>query len=231
MRKILGVFWVLILASGVCRADGEMDMNKDAVKRSYSVGYQVGGDFRRQNMDINPEILIKGIEDGLSGTEPAMSESEMRQTLVDLQKRVDALEEEAKAALARKNSEEGKTFLDQNGRKEGVKTLSSGLQYRVITEGKGATPGAEDTVTVHYRGTFIDGKEFDSSYKRNQQATFKLNQVIRGWTEGLQLMRPGAKYRFFIPPHLAYGEKGAGSVIEPNSTLIFEVELLSVGGN
>ncbi|MDT8366441.1 MAG: FKBP-type peptidyl-prolyl cis-trans isomerase [bacterium] len=231
MKKILCIVWVLFLASGVCRADGEMDMNKETVKRSYSVGFQVGGDFRRQGLDINPEVLLKGIQDALSGAQPVMSEPEMKQTLVDLQKRVEILDQEQKKALARKNSEEGKTFLNENAGKEWIKTLPSGLQYRVITEGEGTGPGADDTVTVHYRGTFIDGKEFDSSYKRNQQATFKLNQVIRGWTEGLQLMRPGAKYRFFIPPHLAYGKKGAGSVIGPNSTLIFEVELLSVGGN
>ena len=228
MRKILCTVWVLFVASGVCRADGEMDMNQEAVKRSYSVGFQVGGDFRRQGLDINPEVLLEGIQDALSGAQPVMSEPEMRQTLVELQKRVETLEQEKRVALARKNGADGKAFLDENAAKEGIKTLPSGLQYRVITEGEGKRPGPEDTVTVHYRGTLIDGKEFDSSYKRNQQATFKLNQVIRGWTEGLQLMRPGAKYRFFIPPHLAYGEKGAGSKIPPNSTLIFEVELISV---
>jgi FKBP-type peptidyl-prolyl cis-trans isomerase len=132
------------------------------------------------------------------------------------------------AGTPAENQKEGDTFLAANGKKPGVKTLPSGLQYTVIKEGTGRQPAATDTVTVHYKGTLINGTEFDSSYKRGQPASFPLNQVIKGWTEGVQLMKEGAKYRFFIPPHLAYGQRGAGPTIGPNATLIFEVELLSV---
>ena len=231
MSRIVCTVWVLLLTSGVGWAGGELDLNDERIKRSYSVGYQVGGDFSRQGMEINPEVLIKGIQDALSGTEPEMSEQEMRQTLVDLNKKVLALQKEKEMAFAERNSAEGKAFLDENGKKDSIKILSSGLQYEVIKGGTGAPPKATDTVTVHYRGTLIDGTEFDSSYSRNQPATFALNRVIKGWTEGLQLMKPGAKFLFFIPPDLAYGERGAGGTIGPNSTLIFEVELLSVEGS
>ena len=231
MSRIVCTVWVLLLTSGVGWAGDELDLNDESVKRSYSVGYQVGGDFRRQSVDINPEVLIKGIQDALSGTKPVMSEQEMRQTLVDLNKKVLALQKEKEMAIAERNSAEGKAFLDENAKKSSIKTLSSGLQYEVIKGGTGAPPKATDTVTVHYRGTLIDGTEFDSSYTRNQPATFALNRVIKGWTEGLQLMKPGAKFLFFIPPDLAYGERGAGGTIGPNSTLIFEVELLSVEGS
>ena len=129
---------------------------------------------------------------------------------------------------AAKNLADGKAFLAENAKVEGVKTLPSGLQYQVLSEGEGSPPAASDTVTVQYRGTLIDGSEFDSSYERGEPATFSLDRVIPGWTEGLQLMRPGAKYRLFIPPELAYGERGGGGKIAPNSALVFEVELLSV---
>lgn len=134
----------------------------------------------------------------------------------------------AAAGTPAENQKEGDAFLAANGKKPGVTTLPSGLQYAVLKKGTGRQPAATDTVTVHYQGTLINGTEFDSSYKRGQPASFPLNQVIKGWTEGVQLMKEGAKYRFFIPPHLAYGQRGAGPVIGPNSTLIFEVELLSV---
>lgn len=227
--------WFMFLAflmfwSGLCWADGSLDLETEKNRISYSVGYQVGGDFRRQGMDINPEILVRGVQDALNEVEPAMSKEEMRQTLVDLQKRITAANEENKRTQAEKNLTEGKNFLSANASKDGVTVLPSGLQYLILTEGEGAPPKATDVVTVHYRGTLIDGTEFDSSYRRNQPATFALNRVIPGWTEGLQLMKPGAKYKLFIPPDLAYGERGAGSRIGPNATLIFEVELLEVKG-
>ena len=231
MKRKAIIFLGLTLISSLCWAAGSLDLEDERVRSSYSVGYQVGGDFIRQGMEINPEVLMKGIQDGLSGTEPVMSEQEMRQTLVDLNKKVLALQQEEKLNLAERNSAEGKAFLDENGKKGSIKTLSSGLQYEVIKGGAGTPPKTTDTVTVHYRGTLIDGTEFDSSYKRNAPATFRLDRVIKGWTEGLQLMQPGAKFLFFIPPDLAYGEKGAGGTIGPNSTLIFEVELLSVEGS
>jgi len=216
------------LMTGLCWADDRIDLVDEKARISYSVGYQVGSDFRRQGVDIDPEMILQGAQDALSGEDPLMTPEEMRKTLTDLQKKVTQarLEKEKQADL--ETLADGESFLKDNGKVEGVTTLPSGLQFKVIAAGKGSPPGAEDTVTVHYRGTLIDGTEFDSSYKRNQPATFKLSRVIKGWTEGLQLMKPGAKYMFFIPPELAYGEKGAGGAIGPNSTLIFEVELLSV---
>lgn len=224
---LLAVLTGCLFAPASWAGDAGLVESEDG-KISYSVGYQMGGDFKRQKLAIQPEAFLKGVQDALSGTGPAMPEEEMRQTLIDLKKRVTALQREEKLALAERNRSQGETFLEENGKKEGVKTLPSGLQYRVLSAGEGQAPWATDMVTVHYRGTLIDGTEFDSSYSRNQPATFALNRVIKGWTEGLQLMKPGAKYRLFIPPHLAYGERGAGAKIGPNSTLIFDVELLEV---
>jgi FKBP-type peptidyl-prolyl cis-trans isomerase FklB len=157
-----------------------------------------------------------------------MSQEEIRATLTSLQQRLMAARQQELKEKGAKNLEEGKKFLVENQKKEGIKTLPSGLQYKVLTEGSGKTPKAEDTVTVNYKGTLIDGTEFDSSYKRGQPATFQVKGVIKGWTEALQLMKEGSKWQLFIPPELGYGERGAGSTILPNSTLIFEVELLTV---
>jgi FKBP-type peptidyl-prolyl cis-trans isomerase len=157
-----------------------------------------------------------------------MTPEEMRQALTELKRQAAAAAEQQREAQARKNRAEGEAFLAENAEKPGVTTLPSGLQYQVLAEGEGEPPAATDSVTVHYRGTLIDGTEFDSSYARGEPASFPLERVIRGWTEGLQLMRPGAKYRLFVPSELAYGEGSAGSKIGPGSTLVFEVELLSV---
>jgi FKBP-type peptidyl-prolyl cis-trans isomerase FklB len=198
-------------------------------KLGYSIGYQVGGDFRRQGLSIDPELVVKGVLDAVEGSEPLMTPAEMRLPLAELQRKAAAAERRQLEERARNNLAAGKAFLAENGKRAGVTTLPSGLQYEVLAVGEeGDAPKATDTVTVHYRGTLIDGSEFDSSYRKNQPATFPLDRVIRGWTEGLQLMRPGAKYRLFVPPELAYGERGAGARIGPNATLVFEVELLSV---
>jgi FKBP-type peptidyl-prolyl cis-trans isomerase FklB len=219
---------VLSLLPGASFAGEAVDLGDEKQKLSYSVGYQVGGDFRRQGLRIDPELVVKGVLDALAGSEPLMTPAEMQRTLTQLKQEAAATERRQREERARKNLAEGKAFLAENGKKDSVWTLPSGLQYQVITKGEGGSPEATDTVTVHYRGTLIDGSEFDSSYGRGQPATFALDRVIRGWTEGLQLMRPGAKYRFYIPPELAYGEDGAGTRIGPNATLLFEVELLSV---
>ena len=157
-----------------------------------------------------------------------MSQEEIRATISELQKRVTAERQKELKEKGAKNLEESKKFLAENQKKEGIKTLPSGLQYKVLTEGTGKTPKETDNVTVNYKGTLIDGTEFDSSYKKGQPATFQVNGVIKGWTEALQLMKEGSKWQLFIPPELAYGERGAGPTILPNSTLIFEVELLTV---
>jgi len=217
---------LLLLAAAVAEEGPAPEDHQEIV--NYSIGYQVGGDFRRQQVEIDPASLLRGVQDALSGAEPEMSQQEMDNTLSELQRQLGDAQEKRRQATAQRNLEAGRAFLEANASQAGVTTLPSGLQYRVIEEGEGDSPKADDTVTVHYRGTLIDGKEFDSSYRRDQPATFLLKRVIRGWTEGLQLMKPGAKYQLFVPPDLAYGERGGGSRIPPNSTLVFEVELLSV---
>jgi FKBP-type peptidyl-prolyl cis-trans isomerase FklB len=157
-----------------------------------------------------------------------MTAEEIRATITSLQQRLMASQQKVLKEQAAKNLSVSKAFLAENGKKEGIKTLPSGLEYKVLTEGSGKMPKAEDTVTVHYKGTLIDGTEFDSSYKRGQPATFKVKGVIKGWTEALQLMKEGSKWQLFIPPELGYGERAAGPQIPPNSALIFEVELISV---
>jgi FKBP-type peptidyl-prolyl cis-trans isomerase FklB len=204
------------------------DREDEEPKLSYSIGYQVGGDFKRQGLEIDPELVVKGVLDAQAGSEPLMTSGEMRETLTELKQQATAAAEQQREEQARKNLADGESFLAENAEQKGVRTLPSGLQYQVLSEGEGSPPAATDTVTVQYRGTLIDGREFDSSYARGEPATFPLDRVIPGWTEGLQLMRPGAKYRLFVPSQLAYGERGAPPKIGPNTTLVFEVELLSV---
>jgi FKBP-type peptidyl-prolyl cis-trans isomerase FklB len=228
MRNVLRVGIALALVFGPSLAAEASDLEDETQKLSYSIGYQVGGDFKRQGLEIDPDLVVRGVLDAHSGSEPLMTAEEMRQTLTELRQRAVAAAKQQREEQAAKNLAAGEAFLAENAGKEGVKTLPSGLQYQVLSEGEGDPPGATDTVTVHYRGTLIDGSEFDSSYGRGEPATFPLDRVIPGWTEGLQLMRPGAKYRLFVPAELGYGERGSGRNIGPNSTLIFEVELLSV---
>ena len=218
----------LILFVGVSSGSEKPELTDEREKLSYSIGYQVGGDFKRQGLEINPEVLIKGIEDAMREQTPLMSTGEMRSTLVELQRRAAAAQEEKRDALGQKNLAEGETFLEENAAEEGVITRPSGLQYKVVRAGSGRTPAPGDSVTVHYRGTLIDGTEFDSSYSRGNPATFASNRVIQGWQEALSLMKEGDKWKVFVPAGLAYGERGAGAKIGPNSTLIFEVELISV---
>src|SRR5213596_1240364 len=197
-------------------------------KVSYSIGLDIGMTFQKQKMEINSDVLAAGLKDGLSGAKPLLSPEEVRQVMTQFSKDMREKTAAANKEAADKNTKEGEKFLAENKAKPGVKTTASGLQYKVEKEGSGTPPKETDTVEVNYRGTLIDGTEFDSSYKRGEPATFPVNRVIKGWTEGLQLMKPGAKYKLFVPSNLAYGAGGAGSDIGPNSTLIFEVELLSV---
>lgn len=198
-------------------------------KASYALGLNISQSLKAQGVEIDPEQMAKGIKDGLSETAPTMSPEEMQAILTAFQKELTTKRAEMAKAEATKNLADGKAFLDANAKKEGVKTLPSGLQYQVLKEGKGPKPTAASTVKTHYRGTLLDGREFDSSYKRGEPAEFPVNGVIRGWTEALQLMTTGSKYKLFIPATLAYGEQAPqGSIIGPNSTLIFEVELLEV---
>ncbi len=221
------ILGICLLAS-VCWADEQATLKDQKDRESYSLGYQFGQSLKQQGLDIDLDVYTAAIRDALGPKKPLMSQDEIRLTISELQKRVMAARQNELKEKAEKNFIEGKAFLEKNREKEGVKTLPDGLQYKVLAEGPGNTPKATDTVQVNYRGTFIDGTEFDSSYKRGQPATFQVDGVIKGWTETLQLMKVGSKWQLFIPPYLAYGERGMGR-IPPNSTLIFEIELLSIG--
>lgn len=224
--------WILVIGflifGSEANGQGTPTLKDQKDRVSYVIGMDIGTNLKRQSIEINPELLLRGLKDGLSGNKPLMSDQEMRETIAAFQREMQARQEEAAKKMGEKNKKEGEAFLAENRKKEGVVTLTSGLQYKVIKKGSGKRPKLTDTVTTHYRGTLIDGTEFDSSYRRGQPATFPVDGVIAGWTEALQLMEEGAKWQLFIPPHLAYGERGAGPQIGPHATLIFEVELLSV---
>jgi FKBP-type peptidyl-prolyl cis-trans isomerase FklB len=197
-------------------------------RSSYAIGIDIGRGLKAQGMEIDANSLAKGLTDALAGSKPLLSDKELAAAMADLQKTATAHAQEMITKLAERNKKDGDAFLADNKKKEGVKSLPSGLQYKVVKEGKGATPRKTDVVTTHYRGTFLDGTEFDSSYRRNEPAKFPVNRVIKGWTEALQLMKVGDKWQLFIPSALAYGEQGMGQDIPPNATLIFDIELLDV---
>ena len=221
--RVIAVLGILFLVSQV-NAEEKLLLKNQKEKVSYIIGMDIGGNLKRQSVDVDPNILAKGVKDALAGGKPLLTEQEIQETMAAFQKEMMAKQSE----VAKKNKAEGEAFLAANKKKEWVKALQSGLQYKVIKAGTGKKPKSTDTVTVHYRGTLIDGTEFDSSYKRGQPVSFPVSGVIPGWTEALQLMGEGAKWQLFIPSNLAYGEKGAGRDIGPNATLIFEIELVSI---
>ena len=225
---ILTTLTIVLLAIGCTAADKTPKLETLMDKVSYSIGLNIGKDFKAQNIEVNPELLARGIKDAISDTKPLLTDEEIQEAIGSFQQERMAEAEEMAKAAGEKNRQEGESFLLENAKKEGVVTLPSGLQYKVIEEGTGKSPEPGDQVTVHYRGTLVDGTEFDSSYERGEPVTFPVGGVIPGWTEALQLMKEGAKWNLFIPPSLAYGEQGAGQVIGPNATLLFEVELISV---
>jgi FKBP-type peptidyl-prolyl cis-trans isomerase FklB len=214
--RLIAVLGVLFLVSQVY-GQGKLVLKNQKEKVSYIIGMDIGGNLKRQLIDVDPNIFARGIKDALSGEKPLLTEQEIQETMIAFQREV-----------MEKQKKRGEAFLAENKNKEGVKTLPSGLQYKVIKAGTGKIPKLNDTVTTHYRGTLIDGTEFDSSYKRGQPVSFQVSGVIPGWTEALQLMQEGAKWQLFIPSNLAYSERGAGGVIGPNATLIFEMELISI---
>ncbi len=221
MKHLILIFAAGSLALPLFGQEKSPQLKDQKDKVSYSIGLNIGFNLNRQNVQINPDVLTAGIKDAIAG-KPQLTTDQVKEVMTAFEK---DMQQKQKAA-GEKNASEGAKFIEENKKKEGVKTTASGLQYKAIKEGTGAQPKATDTVTVNYRGTLINGTEFDSSYKRGQPATFPLNGVIKGWTEGLQLMKVGSKYQFFVPPNLAYGERSVGPDIAPNSTLIFEVELL-----
>jgi len=198
-------------------------------KLSYALGVDFGKRLKAASVDVDPAILERGVTDTLTGSKTIMTDDELHATMIEFQNQLRLKQTAAVKEIADRNKKEGEAFLAENKIKPGVIALASGLQYKILKAGEGAKPTAADTVACNYRGTLISGKEFDSSYKRNQPATFPVAGVIKGWTEALQLMPVGSKWELFIPPELAYGERGTvGGDIEPNATLIFEVELLSI---
>ena len=205
------------------------DLQTDAQKFGYSIGVDLAKSLKTVKDDVDIKSLEAGLDAVFAGGEPVLDDATREKIKNSVAEKLQKKQLEEREAKAKTAKEEGEKFLAENAKKEGVKTTASGLQYQVLKEGEGTAPKASDTVTVHYKGTLLNGETFDSSYDRGQPVSFPLQNVIPGWTEGLQLMKPGAKYKFFIPSNLAYGERGAGMKIGPNSTLIFEVELISVG--
>jgi len=199
-------------------------LKTDQQKFSYAVGFQIGQNLKRQKLEIDSKAFTQGAQDALAGANARLKPEEMHAAIQAEQQKEIAKQQ----AHAQKNLEAGQVFLEANKKKPGVVTLASGLQYKVITEGNGKQPKITDTVVVHYRGTLINGTEFDSSYKRNEPVTFPVDGVIKGWQEVLPLMKEGAKWEVYIPSELAYGPRGAGEAIGPNEVLIFNIELLSV---
>ena len=223
MKRFIIIVSASLIAFPLFGQEKSPQLKDQKDKVSYSIGMQIGFNLKRQKVDINSDVLAAGIKDSLAD-KPQLTPDQVKDVMAQFEKDM----EQKQKQLGDKNKTEGAKFLEENKSKPGVKTTASGLQYKVEKEGTGAPPKATDMVTVNYRGTLIDGTEFDSSYKRGQPATFPVNGVIKGWTEALQLMKKGAKYQLFIPSNLAYGERAMGPDIGSNSTLIFEVELMDV---
>ena len=197
-------------------------------KGSYAIGLRIGGGLQKDGVDLDPASLSRGIRDGLSGAKPLLTDQEAQAALTVMAKEVSAKQQAKLEAISAANKKVGDAFLAENKAKEGVVTLPSGLQYKILTAGTGPKPTAEDSVVCDYRGTLIDGKEFDSSYKRGKPLTIPVSGVIKGWTEAMQLMPVGSKWQLFLPADLAYGNQAMGPDIQPGSTLVFEVELHSI---
>ena len=227
MRAYFATLLTLSLTCSSLMAQEKPNLKDPRQRASYALGADIGSTFKRQELDIDPKALAAGIADALAG-KSALSEDEIRKILTEFEQSLSAKAEAKGKVEATKNSLEGDAFLAANAKKEGVRTTASGLQYKVLKAGKGKSPTATDAVKVHYKGTLIDGTVFDSSIERGQPAEFGVTHVIPGWTEALQLMKEGDKWQLYIPGKLAYGERGAGAKIGPNTTLLFEVELLSV---
>ena len=211
-------------------AQTEAPSNKPAAlqdRASYVIGLNLGQSLKSQQIPVTTDLIIQGLRDGLGGANPLLTPEEIQASMQEFQQQIMAQQQATKKAEGEKNLQVSQAFLDQNKAKPGVKTTASGLQYEVLQEGSGESPKPTDRATVHYKGTLINGTVFDSSYDRNEPATFPVNGVIPGWVEALQLMKAGSKYKLYIPPALAYGERGAGAQIGPNQALIFEVELIS----
>ncbi len=214
---------------GIAHAQPKMELKDLKQKASYSIGAAIASNMKRQEIDLDIKALVAGLSDAFAGSKMALTDAEMKDALAQFRTDLMAKMEAKQKSAGADNKKAGEAFLAANAKKEGVKATASGLQYKVLKAGKGTkSPKATDTVKVHYHGTLIDGSVFDSSVDRGEPISFPLNGVIKGWTEGVQLMKEGDKYQFTIPSELAYGDQGAGGKIGPNSTLIFDVELLAI---
>jgi FKBP-type peptidyl-prolyl cis-trans isomerase len=233
MRTKLLLCAALAAAIAGCNPKEKVEANHgpkletDEQKVSYGIGLMEGKRFK-QDFNVDIDAFTAGLKASMSDAKPLMTEEEIKTTIQTFGQKLMAKKEAEQKAAGEKNKTTSDAFLAENAKKEGVKSTASGLQYKVETEGKGAKPKAEDTVEVNYRGTLVDGTEFDSSYKRGQSVTFPVNGVIPGWSEALQLMTVGSKYHLYIPSDLAYGPGGTGGAIGPNQALIFEVELIDI---
>ena len=227
LRLVLSLSGLIALSA--CQSQGGTpSLDTEDQKASYGIGLQMGSQLGPAESHMDLDAFMAGVRDGMAGEAPALSQEEIQAALQTLNTTVQAEETERRTAAAETNATEGEAFLAENAAKEGVTVTESGLQYEILREGEGARPDSEDRVTIHYKGTLLDGTQFDSSYDRGEPATFGVNGVIPGFSEGLQLMPVGSQYRFVIPSEIAYGPNGSGRVIGPNATLIFEVELLEI---
>jgi FKBP-type peptidyl-prolyl cis-trans isomerase FklB len=210
----------------VSGAATEFKTTMDSV--SYTIGVNIGSKIKSDKMDMNLDLFFKGIKDVSNGSTPVLTDAQMQELMQKFQQMMMVKQKEMAKELSEKNKKAGDAFLAANKKKEGVITTVSGLQYQILTKGTGKIPTAQDTVVAHYKGTLVDGTEFDNSFKRNEPATFAVGGVIKGWQEALQMMPVGSKWQLVVPAELGYGEQGAGQVIPPGSTLIFEIELISI---
>ena len=235
MKRVLltGLALTAVLSLTAAEQNPTLKTQKDKV--SYSIGLDIGRNIKRQSIDVDPDLLAAGLKAQVNGTKPLLTEEESREVMTAWQTEMRTKQTEKQKEAGEKNRKEGETFLAENKKKDGIKILpvklgtnTYELQYKVITAGSGPKPASTETVVTHYRGTLINGTEFDSSYKRSEPATFPVTGVIKGWTEALQMMPVGSKWQLFIPSELAYGERGTGRDIGPNSTLLFDIELLEI---
>jgi FKBP-type peptidyl-prolyl cis-trans isomerase FklB len=224
MRSALLAAALLLAAPAVSIAEDAPDLSSQKARFSYAVGFQIGHSLKADDLELDPAVLNRAINDVLSGAEPAISQKDMEAALQAFE--VARAQDRMKQAMESKKK--GEAFLAEHGKEKGVVTTDSGLQYKVVEAGSGKSPSATDQVTVNYRGTLLDGTEFDSSYARGEPATFPVGNVIQGWQEVLPLMKEGAKWEVAIPSELAYGERGTGHGIGPNETLLFTIELIKV---
>lgn len=225
-RLVLGTVASAVMLTGSVQSMAAEELTTLTDRVSYIFGYNLGSRFGQDQVDLNIDVFADAMKAAKDGKAPAMTEAEMQQVMTQFQELQQAKMAQVHKEMAEANLQAGETFLAENAKKDGVKTTASGLQYKVITQGSGATPTQSDKVSVHYSGTLIDGTEFDSSYRRGEPAAFGVTQVIPGWTEALMLMPEGSKWEIYVPSQLAYGVGGSAPKIGPNSTLIFEIELL-----